>query len=499
MLAVHHRKVDEPRHFSRRFNPHILMDRSNRLLVIAGALIASGAALRLPGLWTDLQLDEVWSLENAVAANSWLELLRLKIDNNHHLTSLYMYALGPEAAAAVYRMPAYLAGVAAIPLAWLIGSRDSRATAIVTSVLFAFSAALIFYSSEARGYSAAVFLMLSGWYCLQRYAESTQSQWLIGFAVSSVAGVMSHQTFVLFYAGAFIWCDAHMQRHHRLRAATRLTIRIFAIPSAAIGLFAIIALVGQQIGGGLPFDLPVIVAQTLTAVVGGPQNGLGLWLAAVFVGSITVAAVWSAYRLGDDRWLLYVAAGVIAPLIIVLMRRPPTLAPRYFLVPAAVMLLGVARFLALAIEHGSARRTIAQTLIGVHMLAGVWFTFSANASRGDYRAALNHIVEQSNQITTIASTNRFGGSDWRTAMMVRYYGRAIGARERLRYIPAEQAAAEAAEWAIDESPDNTPAPKPIRNAQGREYTIDGTYPSGPLSGITWRVYRQNHSQVLDPR
>jgi hypothetical protein len=67
---------------------------------------------------------------------------------------------------------------------------------------------------------------------------------------------MSHQTFVLFYVGAFIWCDGHMQRHHRLRDATRLTMRVFALPTVVIGLFAVIALVGQQIGGGLPFDMP---------------------------------------------------------------------------------------------------------------------------------------------------------------------------------------------------------------------------------------------------
>ena len=168
-----------------------LMVRANRLSLVAGAVFVLGAALRLPGLWTDLQLDEVWSLQNALAADSWFDLLRLKIDNNHHLTSMYMYALGPDTAAVVYRLPAYISGVAVVPLAWWVGSRDSPTTAVVTAVLFATSAAFVFYSSEARGYATAVCLLLVAWSCLRRYAESPGLQWLLGFAISSIAGVMS--------------------------------------------------------------------------------------------------------------------------------------------------------------------------------------------------------------------------------------------------------------------------------------------------------------------
>jgi len=204
------------------------MENDNRLPLAALLALVIGAALRLPGLWTDLQLDEVWSIENASAAASWFDILRLKIDNNHHLTSLYMHGLGPNAAAALYRVPAYVFGVATVPLAWLIASRDSRTTAIISATLFATSAALVFYSSEARGYSTVVFLTLAAWYCLQRYAESPKTSYLIGFAVTSVLGMMSHQTFAFFFLGAYIWCDAHMQRTGRLRDATRLTMRMFA-------------------------------------------------------------------------------------------------------------------------------------------------------------------------------------------------------------------------------------------------------------------------------
>jgi uncharacterized membrane protein len=50
-----------------------------------------------------------------------------------------------------------------VPLAWWVGSRDSPTTAVVTAVLFATSAAFVFYSSEARGYAPAVSLTLVAW------------------------------------------------------------------------------------------------------------------------------------------------------------------------------------------------------------------------------------------------------------------------------------------------------------------------------------------------
>jgi hypothetical protein len=110
--------------------------------------------------------------------------------------------------------------------------------------------------------------------------------------------------------------------------------------------------------------------------------------------------------------------------------------------------------------------------------------------QSDYRAALTHIASQSGAPTTVASANTFSGSDWRTELMVRYYARAIGARERLRYVPAAQAAIEGAEWVIDESPGGTLPPAAKR---ARDHTIEGTYPSGPISGINWQVYRQRRS------
>jgi hypothetical protein len=445
--------------------------------------------LRLPGLWTELSMDEIWSLQNVSAASAWWDLfLRFKIDNNHHLTSLYMYALG-SASPTAYRLLALMSGIATVPLAWRIGARESRMCALTTTLLFGASAVLVFYASEARGYATVVCLTLAAWYALQRYAETPSARWAIIFAVSSVLGVLAHQTFVMFYVGAFVWCDAHLQRTRRLREATRLTRRVFAMPTVLIALFAVVALRGQEIGGGPPFQVITVIAQTLSSVSGGPQDGLGLWLVAGVVGSVCGIAVWSAYRAGDDRWILFVTAGVVAPLLIVFARQPTTLAPRYFLVPVAVLLLSVSSWLARLITSGTIQRRLAVALVAAHLVGGMWFIFSEASSRGHSRAAIEHMLAASPGIVTLTSSDRYGGSDFRTQMVVAYYARALSADRQLRYVSPGDYRPGSADWVIVETLGQS-AEAEISDPYGQPFGLDGVYPAGPLSGTSWYLYRR---------
>ena len=458
--------------------------------LLAVFVLVGAGLLRLPGLRTELSMDEIWSVQNVSAASAWWDLfLRFKIDNNHHLTSLYMYGLGSSASPTAYRLLALVSGIATVPLAWRIGARESRISALTTTLLLGTSAVLVFYASEARGYSTVVCLTLAAWYALQRYAETPSARWTIIFAVCSVLGVLAHQTFVMFYVGAFVWCDAHLQRTHRLREATRLTRRLFAVPTVLIALFAVVALRGQEIGGGPPFHVLTVVAQTLSAVSGGPQGGVGLWVAASMVGSVCAIAVCSAYRAGDDRWILFVTAGVVAPLLIVLARQPTTLAPRYFLVPAAVLLLAVSSWLARLIPSGTAQRRIAMALVTLHVVGGVWFTFSEASSRGHSRAAIEHMLAASPDVVTVTSSDRYGGSDYRTQMVVDYYGRVLSGNRQVRYISPGDYRPGRADWVIVETLGQS-AEAEISDPFGQRFGLAGVYPAGALSGTSWYLYRR---------
>ena len=63
--------------------------------MLATALVALAAALRIPGLLTDFWLDEVWSLEMALAIDSPLQVFTaIRTFNNHHLNSLLLFVIG---------------------------------------------------------------------------------------------------------------------------------------------------------------------------------------------------------------------------------------------------------------------------------------------------------------------------------------------------------------------------------------------------------------------
>ena len=66
------------------------MDMRSAFVIATVGLLAIGA--RLPGLFTELWVDEVWSLRDVLSLQSWTDIfLTLRIDNNHHLNGLWLY------------------------------------------------------------------------------------------------------------------------------------------------------------------------------------------------------------------------------------------------------------------------------------------------------------------------------------------------------------------------------------------------------------------------
>ena len=72
--------------------PKTTTDMRSAFAIATIGLLAVGA--RLPGLFTDLWVDEIWSLHDVLALQSWTDIfVTLRIDNNHHLNGLWLYLL----------------------------------------------------------------------------------------------------------------------------------------------------------------------------------------------------------------------------------------------------------------------------------------------------------------------------------------------------------------------------------------------------------------------
>jgi hypothetical protein len=467
---------------------------AQRKVVLAGAGIAAAAALiRAPGLFSDLWLDEIWSLDSARAASSWTDIfLRIHLDNNHHLNTLYLWAIGDSAPPVLYRMLAFVSGVVSVLVAWRLAAREGRLAAGVTAVTFSLSHLLVYYSSEARGYAPAVLFSLLAWGVLQRHAEQPSWRYVLAFTGCALLGVMAHRTVGFFLVGAYVWYDAEMQQRHRVREATRLTWRTFSLPVVSVAAFAAVSLRNTMVGGGLAYRLDDIAAQALSNLVGGPTGGPLMWIAAGLVAVLFAAALWQRWQAGDRRWILYATTVVLLPLILGLAGRPETLSARYFIVPAAFALLAVSIFLGRGLADGGRRRLLARVSLAVVVgLGAASMAERRTSNRGQYRRAFAEMLTAAgDQSVTVASAERFGGHAFRTRTVLNYYRRTSPMTSRLLYVEPAEYPPSGTDWIIVESPEARPGEPSHRDRYARLFDLHRDYLAPELSGVNWHLYRQ---------
>jgi mannosyltransferase len=178
-------------------------------LLVVGAITAAGLLLRLPSFDDALFGDEV-STYFIVAGNgigTVMDLVRSDQEVTPPLYFLLAWAtegLGDRAES--LRLTSLLAGMATIPLTYLLGLRTvGRGAALVGTALVALSPFLIFFSTEARPYALMVLLGLLSTLALLRALDTRRTSWWIAYAVCSLAAIYTHYTVVFLLAGQFAW------------------------------------------------------------------------------------------------------------------------------------------------------------------------------------------------------------------------------------------------------------------------------------------------------
>src|SRR5438477_12394292 len=121
--------------------------RTDRVLVLI-VLVAS--ALRVPGLFDDFWLDEIWSYRIARELQRPLDVLASPVaqtDNNDPLNTTLLELMGARQPWWVYRLPALVAGVGSLLVTAALTSHHGRGEARVSTALIGFSDPLVLYSS----------------------------------------------------------------------------------------------------------------------------------------------------------------------------------------------------------------------------------------------------------------------------------------------------------------------------------------------------------------
>ena len=179
-------------------------------LLLVGAITTVGLVLRLPHYHDSLFGDEL-STYFIVTGHSLGRVIDLLQGNSVDLNPPLFFVLawateGLGDSPQLIRLGSFAAGIAAIPLTYLLGLWTvGRRAALVGAALVALSPFLIFYTTEARAYGLVLLLVILSTLTLLRALETRRVRWWAAYAACSCAVAYTHYPPVFLLAGQFAW------------------------------------------------------------------------------------------------------------------------------------------------------------------------------------------------------------------------------------------------------------------------------------------------------
>jgi Dolichyl-phosphate-mannose-protein mannosyltransferase len=200
--------------------------------LVLGLLLAAGAVLRLSAAGESMLGDELATYWVVSTHDFWGVLSTVKSDAEISPPLSFLLSwlavqidLTPE----MLRLPSLLAGVATIPLVYLLGLRAvGRGPALLAAAFTTLSPFMIFYSSEARGYAVMMALVTASTLSMLLAVDRTRARWWVAYAVATAAAVYTHYTCVFLLAVQFLWVLwTHPEARRRALFATAAAAAAF--------------------------------------------------------------------------------------------------------------------------------------------------------------------------------------------------------------------------------------------------------------------------------
>lgn len=458
-----------------------------RWWLAAGIIVVLGMALRLLAARGDLWLDEIWSLKLAsLAGSAWGVFASVHQDNNHYLTTLWLLFTGPSALSLVYRLPALAAGAGVLVLVLLRPLRLGPGQTLIWLLLLAGSPIIVHYSSEARGYALVMFFAIAGCVALDRYLATRKLIWAALFALAALLGLLAHLTELYVLLAFVAWAVADWRLNKTGRRFAWSLLAAFAAPAVAFIALWLVDLRQLTVNGGPANNLTDVLRELMRDTLGLPR---GPW---ELLGIVVLAGVthelWQLARARQAEWIFLAMVIFIAPVLVIVMARPPFLLPRYFVVAMPFLLLLVARALARLANRPGWGRAAAFALLAAFLAgSGVRDARLLRDGRGNYRAAVEYMVGNTPAgEEAIASDN-----DFRNPMVLNYYLPRVPGASGFAYVTSADWAGRAPLWFVCHDFSADPQPwREFAGPQGRRYRLLREYPYAGLSGWHWQLYRR---------
>jgi 4-amino-4-deoxy-L-arabinose transferase-like glycosyltransferase len=293
-------------------------------VIFVVTLIVIGTGLRFYRIDTGLWFDEIQTLLDSVRSPLARIVTHFPSNNDHPLYSVLAHlsvSFFGESPLSL-RLPSALFGVATLPLLYMVGVAISdRREAAAAAAILTVSYHHIWFSQNARGYTALLFCVLLATYALIRWLDTGRRGFLICYAVVTAAGSYAHLTMILVsvshaVALGFAWLVS--DRDPRLRTEWVVLAGAF-VGAAVLTVFCYAPMVADvsaffttQTATATEVATPI---WAIVAAVRGLQVGFGVAWAAAIGGLVFAAGAWSFWR---DRPAAALLLLLPAPLTVVM-------------------------------------------------------------------------------------------------------------------------------------------------------------------------------------
>ncbi|UZK70141.1 glycosyltransferase family 39 protein [Sphingomonas sp. S1-29] len=386
------------------------------LLVIVVIAIAGRMAYATGGLW----LDEAWSAIHVYRTGSILGVFTsINHDNNHHLTSVWLQLLGPQASPLAQRALSIVSGAASVAVAAAIGRRTSNVAGLVAATLFAVSPVFVTYGAEARGYASMTLMVLVAILLVDRWAAGEAPPPRGPLAIVFAIGMLSQLTMLFAFFAIGGWILFVQLERARGWASVRRTLEMTS--PALIAILAILSLVfvapmidgkGMSVGAYVPFTWAAYREAMigLTAhLVGAPL--LHSWPIAAILASLAVAV-----GIALPRRSFYVLAILCFPLAIAVLQPANPSNGRYYMLVAIATLVMWSDLAAWAWQRGTGFRYGCAALFLALVAASISVDLALiRDARGDPDGAIRWIAAGSPEGSSVMLERKMGSAVYEVA------------------------------------------------------------------------------------
>lgn len=270
------------------------------------AVTAIAIAVRLPDLSQPMRYDEAATWIDYASRPLALGLSDYRFPNNHLFHTLLVHVTAAVGGSEpwVLRLPAFVAGVALVPLVWAVGRALHGAAAALGAAAFAAaSTSLSLYSTSARGYTILGCLTLVLALLAVRQLRNPDAAGWLAIVVVSALGAWTIPTMLYPAGGIALWMYLESRAGDATMPPRRMASTLRWTGVATIALAALLY-------------LPVVARTGIALVIGNrfvrPQRR-GAFFAQLPEFARDMAADWSR---GWPVWLaLTLALGAVIALV----------------------------------------------------------------------------------------------------------------------------------------------------------------------------------------